>query len=547
VTFKDHDGATLKTETVNHGSDATAPTDPVRIGYTFTGWDVSFDNITGNLEVNALYEITTYTVTFKDHDGTTLKTETVNHGSDATAPSNPVRIGYTFTGWDVSFNNVTSNLEVKALYEINTYTVTFKDHDGATLKTETVDHGSGATAPTDPDRIGYTFTGWDVSFDNVTSNLEVKALYEIKTYTVRFKDHDGTVLNNETVNHGSGATAPAQPTRIGYTFTGWDVSFNNVTSNLEITALYEINTYTVTFKDHDGATLKTETVDHGSDATTPTDPTRVGYTFTAWDVSFNNVTSNLEVTALYKINRYTITFDTDGGSLIDSITQDYLSVITIPNSPSKTGSIFNGWNQEIPNLMPNENLTIKATWIKVVSQTNGIGDYDIEELLGSIDQNEIKNKDVEIIVSVIEKQSTEVTQSESELVNSFKNKSQTASFIEISITVKEQYKADIHITELTKKVTLTIDVPLNIQGYQNYRVIRIHNGIVEELESNYNKDEKTISFETDRFSTYAILYETPQIGFNWLWVIIPVVIGVVFVGVYLKRDDIKYRFKRTKA
>lgn len=62
------------------------------------------------------------------------------------------------------------------------------------------------------------------------------------------------------------------------------------------------------------------------------------------------------MTALCEINSYTITFDTDGGSLIDSITQDYLSVIKISKTPSKTGSVFNGWNQEIPNLMPNENL-----------------------------------------------------------------------------------------------------------------------------------------------------------------------------------------------
>ena len=183
-----------------------------------------------------------------------------------------------------------------------TYTVTFKDWDGTVLKTQEVEQGQAATAPADPTRVGYTFTGWDVAFDNVQSDLVVTAQYTINTYTVTFKDWDGTVLKTQTVNYGGAATAPANPTRVGYTFTGWDVAFNNVTSNLVVTAQYQINTYTVTFVDWNGTVLKTQTVNYGAAATAPADPTRDGYTFTGWDVAFNNVTSNLTVTAQYEQN-----------------------------------------------------------------------------------------------------------------------------------------------------------------------------------------------------------------------------------------------------
>ncbi|MBR3382417.1 MAG: InlB B-repeat-containing protein [Clostridia bacterium] len=182
-----------------------------------------------------------YTVTFKDWDGTTLKTEQVIEGGSATAPANPSRVGYTFTGWDVAFNNVTSDLTVTAQYTINTYTVTFKDWDGTTLKTQTVNYGGAATAPANPTRVGYTFTGWDKAFTNVTSNLTVTAQYTINTYTVTFKDWDGTVLKTQTVNYGGAATAPADPIREGYTFAGWDKAFNNVTSDLVVTATYTEN------------------------------------------------------------------------------------------------------------------------------------------------------------------------------------------------------------------------------------------------------------------------------------------------------------------
>ena len=132
-----------------------------------------------------------HTVTFLDWDGTTIENQTVYIGCAAVAPSVPIRNGYTFTGWDVDFGNVTSDLTVTAQYSINMYTVTFTDWDGTVLKTETVEHGHAATAPADPVRDGYTFIGWDVDFSNVTGDLIVTAQYEenvIPTPTVPPED-----------------------------------------------------------------------------------------------------------------------------------------------------------------------------------------------------------------------------------------------------------------------------------------------------------------------------------------------------------------------
>ena len=301
VTFKDWDGTVLKTQEVQHGGDAEAPADPTRVGYTFTGWDKAFTNITADLVVTAQYSINTYTVTFKDWDGTVLKTQEVQYGGDAEAPADPTRVGYTFTGWDKAFTNIMADLVVTAQYEINTYTVTFKDWDGNVLKTQEVQYGGDAEAPADPTRVGYTFTGWDKAFTNITADLVVTAQYEINTYTVTFKDWDGTVLKTQEVQHGGDAEAPADPTRTGYTFTGWDKAFTNIMADLVVTAQYEINTYTVTFKDWDGTVLKTQEVQYGGDAEAPADPTRTGYTFTGWDKAFTNITADLVVTAQYEM------------------------------------------------------------------------------------------------------------------------------------------------------------------------------------------------------------------------------------------------------
>ncbi|MBS2101388.1 InlB B-repeat-containing protein, partial [Carboxylicivirga linearis] len=138
------------------------------------------------------------------------------------------------------------------------------DWDGEVLKTENVDYGSSATAPSDPARTGYSFTGWDVAFDNITTALTVTAQYTINNYEVSFVDWNGEVLKTENVDYGSSATAPVDPVRTGYSFTGWDVAFDNITAALTVTAQYTINNYEVSFVDWDGEVLKTENVDYGS-------------------------------------------------------------------------------------------------------------------------------------------------------------------------------------------------------------------------------------------------------------------------------------------
>jgi hypothetical protein len=206
------------------------------------------------LTVTATYSINSYTVTFVDWNGAALKTETVKYGHGATAPADPTRTGWTFAGWDAAFNNITGDLTVTALYQINTYIVTFVDYDGTVLSTQTIDYGSGAVAPADPNnKEGWHFVGWNADFSQITEALVVTALYEINRYTVTFVDWDGRVIDRQTVNHGSGAAAPADPVRMGQVFTGWDEDFDYITGSLTVTALYDSIKITI-FKPQTGNT-----------------------------------------------------------------------------------------------------------------------------------------------------------------------------------------------------------------------------------------------------------------------------------------------------
>jgi uncharacterized repeat protein (TIGR02543 family) len=119
----------------------------------------------------------TVTVQFTDWNDTPLKTQLVTKGDDATAPADPSRTGYTFTGWDTDFTNVTQNLTVKAQYTINSYTVTFLDWDGSKITEKTAQYGGTVEPPANPPREGYTFTGWDKALTDIRGNLSVTALY----------------------------------------------------------------------------------------------------------------------------------------------------------------------------------------------------------------------------------------------------------------------------------------------------------------------------------------------------------------------------------
>ena len=146
----------------------------------FNDWDSSSATYsTGGYNLTLFFrETASHTVTFVDWDGTTISTQTVAFGADATPPANPSRANYVFAGWNTAFTAVTENLTVTALYH-GLFTVTFLDADGTTLSTQTVEETTAATAP---DMTGHTyngnpFSGWDTDFSAVSGNLTVTALY----------------------------------------------------------------------------------------------------------------------------------------------------------------------------------------------------------------------------------------------------------------------------------------------------------------------------------------------------------------------------------
>ena len=226
-------------------------------------------------------------------------------------------------------------------------------------------------------RPGYTQTGWATTDggervyglkDYYYAN-EVLTLYPVwspNSYTITFDTDGGSEISPITQDYGSEITAPANPSKTGYTFVGWDKEIPTAmpAENITIKAQWKANSYTITFDTDGGSEISPITQDYGSEITAPANPSKTGYTFVGWDKEIPTAmpAENITIKAQWKANSYTITFDTDGGSEISPTTQDYGSEITAPDNPSKAGYTFVGWDKEIPTAMPAENITIKAQW-----------------------------------------------------------------------------------------------------------------------------------------------------------------------------------------
>ena len=334
--------------------------------------------------------------------------------------------------------------ELTVQWTAPTYAVTLNTN-GGTINNGNVTgytYGVGATLPAADDMTytGHTFKGW---YDNEnltdspvtaiggaeTGNKEYWAKWEINQYTVTVKPENGKADIIITQDYGTPITAPTL-TREGYTFKGWDKEIPETmpADNITVKAQWEINQYTIAFDTNGGSEITPITQDYGTKITAPDKPTRKGYTFKGWDKEIPKTmpAENITVKAQWEINPYTITFDTNGGSEIAPITQDYGTEITAPDNPTRKGYTFKGWDKEIPKTMPAENITITARWKDTEKPTGEI-------IIGTNKWNEFLN---ELTFGIFFKDTQEVT------INAVDNSGVV--FVSYLVTDKELSEAELN-------------------------------------------------------------------------------------------------------
>ncbi|MDX9692494.1 MAG: InlB B-repeat-containing protein, partial [Acholeplasmataceae bacterium] len=422
----DSNGGTI-VESIQYQGEETfdIPTQITKEGHTFDGWYLD-NNYTDAFRVELLVDgtidddvtlyakwlINQYQIIYVDDDQTVIETLSYDFGADLSAvthPSSPEKEGHTFASWDQALPSSmpASNITLQAVYTKNGYTLSYIDFDDTVLLSMVIDFDtdlSNESEPTSPQREGYTFTGWDREKPDTmpAQDLTLQATYTINQYNIYYVDFNDQLISFVSVDFGtdlSEHTYPNNPSREGYTFTGWSGAIPSTmpAEDIIIEAEYSINSYMLTFRNTDESIVYSQSYNYGSnlsDITLPEGPTKAGYSFTGWlyqDEIWTHqdviITEDITLYPSYDLLNYTINYNLNGGafgSLSPILNYTVESEFFYLVEPTKEGYDFAGWykssnfsGEPISSITKGSIgiLTLYAIWTEFVSNI-----FDSEEL-----------------------------------------------------------------------------------------------------------------------------------------------------------------------
>ena len=215
------DGETYKTVTVNYGDAITPEAFPTKEGYTFSGWsEIPAKMPAKDVTITGSFTINSYKLTYIV-DGEEYKSMNVNYAETITEETEPVKEGYTFSGWSlIPATMPAKDVTVTGSFSRGQYKLTYI-LDGQTYKTVSMDYGVSVTEENAPEKEGYTFSGWsEIPAKMPAKDVTVTGSFTINSYKLIYMVDDREYKSYE-IEYSSSITPEAQPTKEGYTFSGW--------------------------------------------------------------------------------------------------------------------------------------------------------------------------------------------------------------------------------------------------------------------------------------------------------------------------------------
>lgn len=399
------EGETAAAHVDSYASDADIVewTAPDKEGCVFDGWykdnsyseKYDFDKMPEEtVKVYGKYTFNKYKITYY-LDGEKYEDEVIlDFGDDVEIKAKPEKKGSTVSDWTWTYTNdkgetVNTNapttmpshdLVANATSTVNSYALTYYV-DGEEYSSSNVEYGTAITPAAAPEKAGYTFKGWNPAPPATMPDepVDVYGEFEINDYTITYKVDGQQSGEVDTVEYNAAVTEREEPTKTGYTFSGWSWSTADgkapatmPADNLIVEGTFEVNKHDVTFNNDDGSEFfKRENVEYGDPVPTPpTTPSKEGYVFDGWTPSIPDTMPDDDVTfePTWKKQSYKVTYDLNGGKVDDSTANKEFTVEfgdTVPTiaNPEKDGYTFVCWNNEVPATMPARDLTFKAVWV----------------------------------------------------------------------------------------------------------------------------------------------------------------------------------------
>ncbi|MBQ8866710.1 MAG: InlB B-repeat-containing protein [Bacteroidaceae bacterium] len=359
------DGDAYQTVSATYGSALTALAAPSKEGHTFSGWTgLPATMPAGNVTVTGSFSPNSYQLTYVV-DGVSYHTESVVYGTMLIEIEEPVKEGHTFSGWTkLPTTMPAGDVTVTGSFEVNYYEFAHM-LDGDVYKTEMVAYGSELVLEANPEKEGYTFSGWSEAPETmpaakvvVTGSL-IPNVYQV-TYMV-----DGELYLIDSVTCDAPFKAQPVPVQAGYNFEGWDsVPATMPACDIVLSGTFVIN------KDNkfnlvymlDGQEYKRTIVSFGDTLSVEPDPVKEGYTFCGWsELPETMPLQDVTVTGEFTVNYYLLTYVLDGETYqTDSVA--YGERLVLPEVAEKEGYTFSGWD-DAPKTMPFEDLTLSGEYL----------------------------------------------------------------------------------------------------------------------------------------------------------------------------------------
>ncbi len=352
---------------IEYGTEVTSEKEPTKEGYTFAGWsEIPSTMPAHDVTVTGAFTVNKYKLTYMV-DEVEYRSYDIEYGKVITSESSPIKEGHTFSGWsEIPETMPAKDVTATGTFTVNKYKLVYMV-DYEVYKSFDIEYGSTITPEPAPIKDKYIFSGWsEIPAKMPAQDVTVLGSFSYvppTAFTITYMV-DGEVYKTVNRYEGDYITKEEEPSKEGYTFSGWSwIPSTMPAENISVVGTFKINTYKLTYV-VDGLEYKVYDVLYGATINSEGEPTKGGYTFSGWsEIPTKMPASDVTINGAFIVNKYKLTYVVDE-EIYKTLEVEYGAPIIPEPIPAKERYVFSGWS-EIPATMPAQDVTVAGSFTYV--------------------------------------------------------------------------------------------------------------------------------------------------------------------------------------